>query len=268
MGKVTSQNILDGIVVRFDDIVLFEAITPEQKERGQREINKKALDPFFKIREYLQEKFKNPKTKKDFYKKKEEYSRYNFVIRCLQEAKKGSEIVNKKGRLDAEKYVESLGFKLTDVPASISKESKITVDKFGLPFLYISQEHETEANGISLTKDAENLKKNMKKFIILHEYGHLYNFLKDYIETGEAEIVDTLSASRKDRIDSEGKANAYALENMYRKDRRELIKNSDLNNERIKKAKESLKKEDGVYNIKDDYLIGLDKFSKKKYFDY
>lgn len=184
MGKITSQNILDGIVVRFDDIVLFEAITPEQKERGQREINKKALDPFFKIREYLQEKFKNPKTKEDFYKKKEEYSRYNFVIRCLQEAKKGSETVNKKGRLDAEKYVESLGFKLTDVPASISKESKITVDKFGLPFLYISQEHETEANGISLTKDAENLKKNMKKFIILHEYGHLYNFLKDYIETG------------------------------------------------------------------------------------
>lgn len=268
MGKITSQNILDGIVVRFDDIVLFEAITPEQKERGQREINKKALDPFFKIREYLQEKFKNPKTKKDFYKRNEEYSRYNFVIRCLQEAKKGSETVNKKGRLDAEKYVESLGFKLTDIPASISKESKITADKFGLPFLYISQEHETEANGISLTKDTENLKKNMKKFIILHKYGHLYNFLKDFIETGKAEIVDTLSASRKDRIDLEGKANAYALENMYRKDRRELIKNSDLNNERIKKAKESLKKEDGVYNIKDDYLIGLDKFSKKKYFDY
>ena len=159
MGKVTSQNILDGIVVRFDDIVLFEAITPEQKERGQREINKKALDPFFKIREYLQEKFKNPKTKEDFRKRNEEYSRYNFVIRCLQEAKKGSETVNKKGRLDAEKYVESLGFKLTDVPASISKESKITADKFGLPFLYISQEHETEANGISLTKDTESLKK-------------------------------------------------------------------------------------------------------------
>ena len=117
----------------------------------------------------------------------EEYSRYNFVIRCLQEAKKGSETVNKKGRLDAEKYVESLGFKLTDIPASISKESKITADKFGLPFLYISQEHETEANGISLTKDAENLKKNMKKFIILHEYGHLYNFLKDYIETGRVD---------------------------------------------------------------------------------
>ena len=68
--------------------------------------------------------------------------------------------------------------------------------------------------------------------------------------------------------DSETGANAYAIDNMYRKDRRELIKNSDLNNERIKKAKESLKKEDGVYNIKDDYLIGLDKFSKKKYFDY
>ena len=34
MGKIISQNILDGIVVRFDDIVLFEAITPEQKERG------------------------------------------------------------------------------------------------------------------------------------------------------------------------------------------------------------------------------------------
>lgn len=184
MGKITSQNILDGIVVRFDDIVLFEAITPEQKERGQREINKQALDPFFKIREYLQEKFKNPKTKEDFHNKKIEYSRYNFIIRCLQEAKKGSETVNKKGRLGAEKYVESLGFKLTDVPASISKESKLTADKLGLPFLYISQEHETEANGISLTKETESLKKNMKKFIILHEYGYLYNFLKEFIETG------------------------------------------------------------------------------------
>ena len=47
MRKVTSQNILDGIVVRFDDIVLFEAIAPEQKERGKREINKKELDHFF-----------------------------------------------------------------------------------------------------------------------------------------------------------------------------------------------------------------------------
>ena len=38
---------------------------------------------------------------------------------------------------------------------------------------------------------------------------------------------------------------------------------------KIKTAKDNnLKKEDGVYNIKDDYLIGLDKFSKKKYFDY
>ena len=33
MARVTSQNILDGIVVRFDDIVLFEAITPEQKRK-------------------------------------------------------------------------------------------------------------------------------------------------------------------------------------------------------------------------------------------
>ena len=88
MGKVTSQNILDGIVVRFDDIVLFEAITPEQKERGQREINKKALDPFFKIREYLQEKFKNPKTKEDFYKRNEEYSRYNFCYKMPSRGKK------------------------------------------------------------------------------------------------------------------------------------------------------------------------------------
>ena len=43
MGKVTSQNILDGIVVRFDDIVLFEAITQEKKETAEKTA-KKAVD--------------------------------------------------------------------------------------------------------------------------------------------------------------------------------------------------------------------------------
>lgn len=89
----------------------------------------------------------------------------------------------------------------------------------------------------------------------------MFEYFKHYIITGEYKIVDTLSGKKEEITDSESNANNYALKNMYRKDRRELLKNSDLSKEKIKNAKKDLDNLKG-YHVSSTYL------AKLNYFDY
>ena len=68
-----------------------------------------------------------------------------------------------------------------------------------------------------------------------------------------------MNGKTSDVVDSEGKANAYAIDNMYRKDRRELLKKSGLKNSDLKASEERLNK--GHYKS-DEYLAGTRKHSK------
>ena len=129
-------------------------------------------------------------------------------------------------------------------------------------------------NGFDFTeKQAKENENIIWKFIIMHEQGHLFEYLKNLIETGTIRQVSTsdFQFSQKDKQnvnDSEAGANAYAIDNMYRKDRRELLKNS------------SFEKTDKLNRLKDAYKKDLDKKSKtfektrksiekeKSYFDY
>ena len=94
---------------------------------------------------------------------------------------------------------------------------------------------------------------------------------KKYIETGNVSILGTAEAfygsddEYKQGVDMESEANPQALKTMYRKDRRELLKNSepDENNQYSKRYYDGLKKYSRTYQkIKDS----IEK--EKSYFDY
>ena len=103
--------------------------------------------------------------------------------------------------------------------------------------------------------DLKKVENTIWKFIIMHEQGHLFNYLVQLIETGTVRPVGTTMFNfsendKKDVNDSESSANAYAIDNMYRKDRREFLKNFKAEN-----PKE-------LNRLKDAYIKGLDDKSR------
>ena len=261
---LTEDYLLKKFFIKFSDCsILMEAITPEQKEKGQRVMNQKAIEPFEKIRNYLVNKWENRrKTKEDYKKKKEEFLRYNIIIELLKDNK-----LESKKTKDADNYVKNItGEKPKIITYKNKNFSGLVADYQGLPKLVLRTEVDEYSNGLKFSNlEKKEIRDNIRKFIIYHEYGHLYEFLKDFIETGQAEIIDTQTARPSEVIDNEGKANAYAIDNMYRKDRRELLKNSepDENNQYSKRYYDGLKKHSKTYQkIKDS----IEK--EKSYFDY
>ena len=261
---LTEDYLLKKFFIKFSDCsILMEAITPEQKEKGQRVMKQKAIEPFEKIRNYLVNKWKNrKKTKEDYKKKKEEFLRYNIIIELLKDNK-----LESKKTKDVDNYVKNItGEKPKIITYKNKNFSGLVADYQGLPKLVLRTEVDEYSNGLKFSNlEKKEIRDNIRKFIIYHEYGHLYEFLKDFIETGQAEIIDTQTARPSEVIDNEGKANAYAIDNMYRKDRRELSKNSepDENNQYSKRYYDGLKKHSKTYQkIKDS----IEK--EKSYFNY
>ena len=261
---LTEDYLLKKFFIKFSDCsILMEAITPEQKEKGQRVMNQKAIEPFEKIRNYLVNKWENRrKTKEDYKKKKEEFLRYNIIIELLKDNK-----LESKKTKDADNYVKNItGEKPKIITYKNKNFSGLVADYQGLPKLVLRTEVDEYSNGLKFSNlEKKEIRDNIRKFIIYHEYGHLYEFLKDFIETGQAEIIDTQTARPSEVIDNEGKANAYVIDNMYRKDRRELLKNSepDENNQYSKRYYDGLKKHSKTYQkIKDS----IEK--EKSYFNY
>ena len=116
-----------------------------------------------------------------------------------------------------------------------------------------------EVNGLKLSSISSNAKNRIRKFIIMHEYGHLYEWLKDMVEKNEGYIIDTNDPDIQKVTDSEGKANAYAIDNMYRKDRRELLKNSKL---KMKDFEDSENHLSQSHYKSDEYKAGTRRHSK------
>lgn len=98
---LTEDYLLRKFFIKFSDCsILMETIIPEQKEKGQRVMNQKAIEPFEKIRNYLVNKWENRrKTKEDYKKKKEEFLRYNIIIELLKDNKLESKKNKRCGQL-------------------------------------------------------------------------------------------------------------------------------------------------------------------------
>lgn len=202
-----------------DVLILVERMSKEQQEAGQREMAKRDLEPFIRLKKYFVNKWKNTGIE-GLKNKKIELERYKEIIRdSVKESKLTSpelkEFLKKEmgfnPKFKVEKNPEYFSFAFDDE----TFEKKILLNKDYM-------DSYSNYNGIYF-KNADKIRPLIKKFLIGHEYGHLYDFLKRYIETGKKDTVDTSTGKDEEVENSEGSANAYSIDNMYRKDRSNLL---------------------------------------------
>ena len=243
------------------DLELLEARTKRQQELGEFEMAKKELDPIYKIRNYVKNKWTNrPKTKEEYKKMKEEFLRLQYIISVA------SELILKNDKR-MEQYIKDISKVEPKWDIRGNRVDQFTQDKYSkYPYITINTDLFYYGNGFKV--DDKNLadKKVLKRFIINHEYGHLYEYLKKFIEgDNNPKIVDTMNGDTKEVLDSEGKANAYAFDNMSRKQRMDFIKRTKENKESFNKSNKNIKKsldEKSDILASDLYKAGLSKHSK------
>ena len=207
---------------------LTEGRTKEQQEKGQREMNKVYSKPLYRLREYLLKKWEKPKTKEEYIRKNIEFKLYNKIldkISKMPESEPRAKFIIKQ--LIGDYYY-------TDVRAYDCDEKSDQIGtqvdkKTKMPYLLISSRVVNFLNGFKFEKLIPDMHSKLFNFALLHEYGHVFEYLKDLIENGSAKLIDTINEKDRDKVaDSEGKANKYAIKNMYRKDRREMFKDAKI----------------------------------------
>lgn len=256
-------------MICFEELVnyyLIEKVSKELQEKGQREMEKENIKPFVQLKKYLFNKWENKKlTKEQIVQKRIEYWRFNYLIEMSKEflvqsnQKSQHYLKNITGN-----YLDWLAGPSDLILGTKEKSAIVRGNDENIPaFMSVgrpSLKNNKEIGGGFVFKiDSKKIRKLLRKLIVLHEYGHLYEFLKDIVETGIGDIVDTMSGSTNEVIDSEGKANAYAIDNMYRKDRRELLKKSNITNKDLDNSEKVI---NGNHYISDEYLAGTKKHSK------
>ena len=205
--------------------VISEAVSKIQKEKGQREMHKLYFQPLYKLREYLLKKWDKPKTKEEYIQKNLEFKRYQDIINSIEKEYPSEEQARNIIKQVLGKESDLKSYNAAMIGTQINEKTK-------MPYLLISPRISNYLNGFIFNEKIDVIK--LFKFAILHEYGHCFEYLKEYIEKGSSKLICTLKETDRSKvIDSEGKANAYGLKNMYRKDRREMLKNSkmDLSNQ-------------------------------------
>ncbi len=250
-----------------------EAVTPEQKEAGQREMWKIEQNVINKIDNYFNKKWSKIENLKN---KKEEKKRIDDLKKYFKSYEPNEDSIKW--------FKEKIGTS-PKMPISIVDNDKSSnpggVDGLRLQTTFVKNFNVKNIvgknrylNGFDFKgSDLKKVENTIWKFIIMHEQGHLFNYLVQLIETGTVRPVGTAMFNfsendKKDVNDSESSTNAYAIDNMYRKDRRELIKNSDLDktysNKDLKKYMENRKGEERDYKDFDKIMkVGTRRHSKK-----
>lgn len=210
---------------------ILEGVSKQQKETGQRAMNIEYSKISYRLDEYFNKKWQNKKTKEDYINAIKEKKRLQFVKKLL---KLGPILSSHK----AKNYVkETLGYK---------PEIKTRQPLFGTGN-YFSQKHKEVVltnskskngnyaapigvGGINTysDKDLKELYKIWNKLNALHEYTHVFDYLKTYIETGKGSLGIKGTSELTDKVkDVEGSAMAGETDLVYRKDRREILKHKD-----------------------------------------
>ena len=213
-----------------------EAVTKEQKEKGQREMLSNNLDPFKKIRLELLDEHNNIDKIKDVKEKIKKIKEINakfLAFNKLANLMKKLPIKQENPARVAFKNNTKIKSKRIKCVNSINGTGVSIMDYKGekIPYLLIDTVSGlgNSVNGIVFDIPDEEIAKKISSFILLHEIGHIYEFLKERIEKGAASLIDTLNEKDREKVvDSEGKATAYAFYNMYIKNRRELLKKKNV----------------------------------------
>ena len=249
-----------------------EAISKAQQEMSQREMAKRDLDPFVRLKRYFMNKWHNTGIN-GLKNKKIEIERYKEIIRdSVKESKLTSPEL--KDFLKKE-----MGFnpKLQVIkPDEKNRNAFGYDDETDKKFMMIDKDNirNTTSSAGLIFYDNNEIKDIIAKFIIGHEYGHLYDFMKRYIETGIKMTVPTMARTPEEydaTKKSEARASKFSIYNMYRKDRWELLKrivemiNPNDSNEDIEEYLKELgvelegnkEEKDNNINILRAYINGL-----------
>lgn len=241
--------------------LLIEKITMEQKRKGAEILSKKYLDPLLILNNYLKDKWRNKigrygLTKSELNKKKEEFNRLNLLEK---------KVLQEFSNIGIEPEMEDYVSKITQAPFSwlttkgedystYLKKEKSTSD-VKIPKISIimnPKKNELGTTDFGFKDKSGKNKQKIEDFTYRHELGHVFDYLKQFVETGEPNLTDTMFALRqrrfKDVADSEEKANAYALDGLDRFTRRELLKNSSISRKTLDRDKTALEIDSAVEN--------------------
>lgn len=207
---------------------ILEGVSKQQKEAGQRAMNIEYSKISYRLDEYFNKKWQNKKTKEDYINAIKEKKRLQFVKKLL---KLGPILSSKK----AKSYVkETLGYEpeiktrhpLFGIENSFSQRFKKVVltnskTKNGKYFVPVG----SNSSKLYSDEELEELYKIWNKMNALHEYTHVFDYLKKYIETGKGSLGIKGTYELTDKVkDVEGSAMAGETDLLYRKDRREVLK--------------------------------------------
>ena len=240
-----------------EDVVetILEGVSKEQKEIAQRAMAKENMKILNRLKNYLDNKWKNKKkAKEDYLQARKEYGRLTNII-------KNFTALSAESDPEIKSYLKNV---IGDVPQwltlkSNNRQSGFSQDGSSTPTVILSTGKVEDIKPLDYgfkNTDDKKLRVLIRQEIALHEYGHLFDFLVKAIETGfvpEPKDTKNLFLSRKfqELENLEGKANDYALSSMYRKDRRELLKNSSLDyKEEVKNKNKIEQVKDGTYDGK------------------
>ena len=255
------------------DFVLYEAVSKEQKEAGQREMWKLEQNVINKVEKYFNRKWadiKNLKNKKIEKERLEDLKKY---FKKYEPSEKTIKWFKEKIGIKPEFPIGSISNPNSNSPGGVEGHRLFTTFVRDFNVKNITGENRY-LNGFDFTEEnAKKFENIIWKFIIMHEQGHLYNYLIQAIEKGTVQPIGTAmfnfsEKDKKDVNDSEVGANSYALDNMYRKDRREFLKNSNVKEaEKLERLKDAYTK--GLSNKSKTYKKTKDSIEKeKRYFNY
>ena len=155
-----NKTLFEELINNFD-LELLEARTKRQQELGEFEMAKKELDPIYKIRNYVKNKWTNrPKTKEEYKKMKEEFLRLQYIISVA------SELILKNDKR-MEQYIKDISKNEPKWDIRGNRVDQFTQDKYSkYPYITINTDLFYYGNKF---KPYELDKEILKKIMINHE---------------------------------------------------------------------------------------------------
>lgn len=152
-------------------------------------MNKVYSKPLYRLREYLLKKWEKPKTKEEYIRKNIEFKLYNKIldkISKMPESEPRAKFIIKQ--LICDYYTDVRAYdcdeKSDQIGTQVDKKTK-------MPYLLISSRVINFLNGFKFEKLIPDMHSKLFNFALLHEYGHVFEYLKDLIENGIS-IVEPL----------------------------------------------------------------------------
>ena len=258
--------------MNFEEVnLIIEGVSKSQKEAGQRAMAVQA----YQLKNQLISWFNDRWSAKNAHnagltldKKKIEKERLDRILKRIEEFQEGKTPYDTKDTADFRRKLEHTMGAPVQWRTALSNDGYIkgSVNKIEPVSEREKQLFKTNPESFLLL-NVNSIDTVSNKFNILHEHKHLLDALKEIITTGTFDIKGTFQEICKGHLaevqKDEGQANAYALDNIYRKDRLKYLASTPEGRIITKtKRKEKAPSRLGLNIYKDIYAQGTVKNSK------